>query len=125
MMVSQRPRFLGIVKASSGELIGLVLYYRPHGFDYFKVGDYLVPHERGKGYGPEALERLIALLFKRNRVATILAGTSSLNTASQRTLEKAGFKKEGIWKRTLFRNGQWDDSVIYSLYRDKWLLKGQ
>ena len=48
MMVSQRPRSLGIVKASSSELIGLVLYYRPQGFDYFEVGDYLVPHERGE-----------------------------------------------------------------------------
>jgi RimJ/RimL family protein N-acetyltransferase len=125
MMVSQRPRFSGIVKASSGELIGLLLYYRPQGFDYFEVGDYLVPNERGKGYGPEALKRLIALLFKRNRVETILAGTSSLNAASQRALEKAGFKREGFWKKTLFRNGQWEDSVIYALYRDERFLIGQ
>jgi ribosomal-protein-alanine N-acetyltransferase len=118
MVASGHPRFLGIEKTSSHRLIGLLLYQRPQGFDYFEVGFYLLPSERGRGYGPEALKRLIGLLFEKNHVATILAGTSSLNTSSQRALEKAGFKREGLWKKTLFRNGEWEDSIIYALYRD-------
>lgn len=123
-MKSGHLRFLGIEKTSSRRLIGLLLYHRPQGFDYFEVGFYLVPLERGKGYGPEALRWLVSLLFERNDVATILAGTSSLNMASQRALEKAGFKREGQWKKTLFRNGKWEDSVIYVLYRDEGAEQG-
>lgn len=119
MMGSGRPHFLGIETTSSRRLIGLLLYHRPQGFDYFEVGFYLVPSERGKGYGPEALKRLVRLLLERNHIATILAGTSSLNMASQRALEKADFKIEGLWKKTLFRNGGWEDSIIYRLYRDE------
>ena len=119
MVSSRRPHFLGIEKTSSRRLIGLLLYHRPQGFDYFEVGFYLVPAERGRGYGPEALKSLVSHLFERNNLATILAGTSSLNVASQRALEKAGFKREGLWKKTLFRNENWEDSVIYALYRDK------
>jgi RimJ/RimL family protein N-acetyltransferase len=62
---------------------------------------------------------LVNHLFERNNLATILAGTSSLNMASQRALEKAGFKREGLWRKTLFRNEHWEDSVIYVLYRDQ------
>ena len=119
MVGSGRPHFLGIEKTSSRRLIGLLSYHRPQGFDYFEVGFYLVPLERGKGYGPDALNRLVSLLFEKNCVATILAGTSSLNEASQRALEKAGFKREGLWKKTLFRDGKWEDSIIYVLYRDE------
>ena len=118
MVGSGHLRFLGIEKTSSSRLIGLLFYHRPQGFDYFEVGFYLVPLERGKGYGPDALKWLLGLLFERNHVATILAGTSSLNMASQRALEKAGFKREGLWKKTLFRNGKWEDSVIYVIYRE-------
>lgn len=119
MVGSGRPHFLGIEETSSRRLIGLLLYHRPQGFDYFEVGFYLVPLERGKGYGPDALKWLVSFLFERHHVATILAGTSSLNMASRRALEKAGFKREGLWKKTLFRNGKWEDSVIYTLYRDE------
>jgi RimJ/RimL family protein N-acetyltransferase len=124
MVSSGRAHFLGIEKISTRELIGLLLYQRPQGFDYLEVGFYLVPSERGRGYGPEALKWLVGFIFKRNRVATILAGTSSLNVASQRALEKAGFKREGLWKKTLFRNGKWEDSVIYVLYRDEQFSTG-
>jgi RimJ/RimL family protein N-acetyltransferase len=117
MVGSGRPHFLGIEKTSSRRLIGLLLYHRPQGFDYFEVGFYLMPMERGKGYGPDALKWLVSFLFERNHVATILAGTSSLNVVSQRALEKAGFKREGLWKKTLFRNEKWEDSLIYVLHR--------
>jgi RimJ/RimL family protein N-acetyltransferase len=119
MVGSGSPHFLGIEKTSSRRLIGLLQYHRPRGFDYFEVGFYLVPLERGKGYGTDALKWLVGHLFEKHRLATILAGTSSLNLASQRALEKAGFNREGLWKKTLLRKGKWEDSVIYTLYRDE------
>ena len=117
IMNSGNPRLIGVEETQSHRLIGLVLCRRPQGFDYFEVGFYLEPSERGKGYGPAALKLLISRLFKRNRVETILAGTSSMNARSQRALEKAGFNREGLWKNTLFRNGKWEDSVFFVLYR--------
>jgi ubiquinone/menaquinone biosynthesis C-methylase UbiE/RimJ/RimL family protein N-acetyltransferase len=122
MVSSGDPQFLGIEKTSSHALVGLTLCHRPSGFDYFEVGFYLEPSERGKGYGPAALGLLVGRLFRRNGFETILAGTSSLNVASQRALERAGFGKAGLWEKTLFRNGKWEDSVIYVLYRHEWLL---
>jgi RimJ/RimL family protein N-acetyltransferase len=117
LMVSRNPRLIGVEETQSHRLVGLVLCHRPRGFDYFEVGFYLEPSERGKGYGPAALRLLVDRLLRRNRVETIMAGTSSLNARSQRALEKVGFSREGVWKNTLFRNGIWEDSVIFALNR--------
>jgi RimJ/RimL family protein N-acetyltransferase len=117
LMVSRNPRLIGVEETQSHRLVGLVLCHRPRGFDYFEVGFYLEPSRRGKGYGPAALRLLVDRLLRRNRVETIMAGTSSLNARSQRALEKAGFGREGAWKNTLFRNGRWEDSVIFALHR--------
>jgi RimJ/RimL family protein N-acetyltransferase len=119
MIRSGHPRFLGIEETSSHRLIGLLLYYGPQGFDYFEIGFYLEPSERGKGYGPVALKWLVGRIFERKRVETISAETSSMNTASQRALEKVGFKREGLLKNTLFRKGKWEDTVIYVLCRSE------
>jgi RimJ/RimL family protein N-acetyltransferase len=117
LMNSRNPRLIGVEETESHRLVGLVLCHRPRGFDYFEVGFYLESSERGKGYGPAALRLLVDRLLRRNRVETIMAGTSSLNIRSQRALEKAGFSREGVWKNTLFRRGKWEDSVIFALYR--------
>jgi RimJ/RimL family protein N-acetyltransferase len=117
LMVSRNPRLTGVEETQSNRLVGLVLCHRPRGFDYYEVGFYLEPSVRGRGYGPAALRLLVDRLLRRNRVETIMAGTSSLNARSQRALEKAGFSREGVWKSTLFRNGRWEDSVIFTLSR--------
>jgi RimJ/RimL family protein N-acetyltransferase len=117
LMVSRNPRLIGVEETQSRRLVGLVLCHRPRGFDYYEVGFYLEPSVRGRGYGPAALGLLVDRLLRRNRVETIMAGTTSLNAHSQRALEKAGFSKEGVWKNTLFRHGRWEDSVIFTLSR--------
>jgi len=58
-------------------------------------------------------------VFKNYRVLRIEVGTSSLNFASQRLLEKAGFTREGIRRKTLFRNGKWEDSYLYAFVKEE------
>lgn len=107
-------RFLAIEKT---KIIGLVLYHKVSYFDYFDVGFYVVPNERNKGFGAEAMRLLVDYVFKTYRVDRIEAGTSSLNVASQKALEKAGFRKEAVRRKTLFRNEVWEDSILYSIIR--------
>ncbi|MCJ7470823.1 GNAT family N-acetyltransferase, partial [Candidatus Bathyarchaeota archaeon] len=46
--------------------------------------------------------------------------TDPENKASQRILEKAGFKKEGVSRKGSFVRGQWRDTVNYSVLREEW-----
>ena len=99
--------------------LGLLLSIKPENFDFFEIGYYVRPEERGKGYGSDSVRQFTDFLFKNNhRVFRIEAGTSSLNLPSQRLLEKAGFVREGVRRKTLFRNGEWEDSYLYALIRD-------
>jgi RimJ/RimL family protein N-acetyltransferase len=115
---SEDVKYLATERIEDSGLIGLLFYYRVPHFDYFEVGFYIVPEERGKGYGTEAMKQLVRLVFEKYNTQTIVAGTSSLNLSSQRALEKSGFKGVGTLRKTLFRNGQWEDSIIYQVLRD-------
>jgi RimJ/RimL family protein N-acetyltransferase len=96
----------------------VLFYYKVPYFDYLETGFYIIPDERGKGYGTDAMRQLVRLVFKAYQVDIIVAGTSSLNLPSQRALKKTGFKEIGTLRKTLFRNDRWEDSIIYQVMRN-------
>ena len=50
----------------------------------------------------------------------IQADADSQNMASRRVLEKVGFEKEGVLRKLYFEQGEWRDSVLYSIMREEW-----
>jgi RimJ/RimL family protein N-acetyltransferase len=63
---------------------------------------------------------MVDYLFLCNDSMRIQAHTDTRNVASQRVLEKAGFKKEGTLRKNLFTRGQWTDTLLYSILREEW-----
>jgi RimJ/RimL family protein N-acetyltransferase len=108
-------KFYAVLKEVS--IVGLLLAIKPQNFDYFEIGYYIRPKERGKGYATEAVGGFTNFLFKNNRIMRIEAGTSSLNLPSQRLLEKLGFRREAVRQKTLYRNGKWEDSCLYAFFK--------
>ena len=86
----------------------------------FEIGYSLVPSERGKGYCTEAVKIMVDYLFLSKDIVRIQAGTNVENKASQKVLEKAGFKREGIMRKGLFVRGTWVDVCMYSILREEW-----
>jgi RimJ/RimL family protein N-acetyltransferase len=80
----------------------------------------LAPNERGKGYGVEATQLMVDYLFLSKDVTRIQAHTSAENMVSQEVLQKAGFKKEGIIRKSVFSRGEWRDRALYSILREEW-----
>jgi RimJ/RimL family protein N-acetyltransferase len=80
----------------------------------------LVPNERGKGYSSEAVELVVDYLFLSRDVVRIQAQTDVRNVASQKILEKAGFKKEGTIRKDDFIRGEWRDRYLFSILREEW-----
>jgi RimJ/RimL family protein N-acetyltransferase len=80
----------------------------------------LVPSERGKGYCTEAVEIMVDYLFLSRESMRIQACTDIRNLASQRVLEKAGFKREGIMRNAFFWRGKWTEDCLYSIVREEW-----
>jgi hypothetical protein len=50
----------------------------------------------------------------------IQATTDTRNLASQKVLEKTGFKKEGTLRKYMFVRGELRDQYLYSILREEW-----
>lgn len=80
-------------------------------------GYLLEPGAQGKGYGSEALFLVCRYALHdlgMNRVST---GVSDFNTASVKSNEKAGFRREGIQRERIFHQGKFHDAVALALLR--------
>jgi RimJ/RimL family protein N-acetyltransferase len=86
----------------------------------WQLGYVLIPSERGKGYGTEAVQLAVDYLFLAKDTVRVQAGTFVDNAASHRVLEKAGFQREGRIRKGLFAWGRWVDLYLYSILRDDW-----
>ena len=87
---------------------------------YWEIGYVLIPSERGKGYCTEAVQLAVDYLFLSKDIVRIQAGTDPENIASQKVLEKAGFKREGTIRKGIFAWGNWADLYLYSILREEW-----
>ena len=84
----------------------------------WNIGISLIPEARGKGYGTEAQRQVAAYLFETTRVNRVEASTDVENLPEQRSLEKAGFRREGVQRGAQFRAGAFHDLIVYSRLRD-------
>jgi len=111
-----------IIEKKDGTKIGQIVYFymlHPAG-KMLEMGYIMIPSERGKGYCTEAAKIMVDYLFLTKETACIQATTHVKNIASQKVLEKAGFKKEGTIRKRFFSRGEWTDIAIYSILREEW-----
>jgi len=85
-----------------------------------EIGYVLIPTERNKGYCTQAVQLMVDYLFLSKDIVRIQAVTHVENKASQKVLDKTGFKKEGILRKSVFMMGVWADFYILSILREEW-----
>ena len=83
----------------------------------WNFGIELRPEARGQGLGAEAQRLLAEFLFATYDLNRVEASTDVENIPEQRSLEKAGFVREGIQRGSQFRAGAYHDLVTYSRLR--------
>jgi RimJ/RimL family protein N-acetyltransferase len=110
------------VRKKDGTRIGYIAHFRVK--DCTGIGYMLVPGERGRGYGTEAVRMMVDYLFLHRDIVRIQAETHPANAASQRVLEKAGFRKEGVIRQSFFSRGVYRDTALWSILRHEWREPG-
>lgn len=85
-----------------------------------EIGFAVVPNERGKGYGTEAIQLMVDYLFQTTEIVRIQAPTDTGNISVQKALKKAGFMKEGTMRKSLYVRGDYRDMYLYSILREDW-----
>ncbi len=106
----------GISLKNHTELIGTISYHRIEKEHYrAEVGYMLKPAYWKQGLISEALKKVIDYGFNHMKLHSIEANVNPNNAGSIMLLEKMGFVKEAHFKENYYYNGQFLDSVIYSL----------
>jgi RimJ/RimL family protein N-acetyltransferase len=73
----------------------------------------------------EALRRMLDIAFVQFELNRIEADIDPRNTASARSLERAGFAREGLLRERWIVNGEVSDSALYGLLRKDWQSRPQ
>lgn len=111
---------LGIALKDSDVLIGSIGFYRTKWYaDRSEIGYILSEDHRGKGYMHEAISAIIQFGFEKIGFHSLEAIIDPRNSASINVVEKVGFVKEGHLKECDYWNGEYLDSLIYSLINPK------
>lgn len=69
----------------------------------------------GKGYGTRILRAGAEWLLQDWGMHRVTAEAAEFNVGAQRVIEKAGFKREGMKRGYLWRNGKFNDFYQYSI----------
>ena len=76
-----------------------------------------LPHVR-RGHMTDAVKAVLPFAFATLGLHRLEAACLAHNGPSQRVLEKAGFKREGMARRYLKINGVWQDHDLFALLQD-------
>jgi RimJ/RimL family protein N-acetyltransferase len=106
------------VQKKDGTKIGYVAHFLAAGET--ELGYFIVPNERNKGYATEAIKIMVDYSFLSRDVVRIQAKADPANMPSWKALEIAGFKRDGVLRKTFYCRGKWRDDCMYSVLREEW-----
>lgn len=76
----------------------------------------------GKGFATDARVLMLQYAFMDRGLERIWAKVLQDNISALRMLEKCGYKKEGILRKSILKNGTFLDEVILSVLKEDFLL---
>jgi UDP-4-amino-4,6-dideoxy-N-acetyl-beta-L-altrosamine N-acetyltransferase len=80
---------------------------------------------RGKGAGTFAVREMIRHAFDDLNLHRIELECLAANETAAKLYEKCGFKKEGVKRGSVFKNGEYSDVCMYSILREEYMeVKG-
>jgi RimJ/RimL family protein N-acetyltransferase len=88
-----------------------------------KLGVAIAAGHWGHGYGHDAVVTMLDFAFGPLDLRRVSAAIGPGNAVSLRTFTRLGFRYEGRLRDHVFTNGEWRDSLLFSLLVDEWRSK--
>jgi RimJ/RimL family protein N-acetyltransferase len=111
----------GIALREDDTIIGTTTLFR---FDWqsrrAEIGYILNRRFWGNGFAREALTALIEFAFGELNLHRIEADIDPRNAASQKTVERLGFRREGHLRERWIVGGEFQDTLFYGLLESDW-----
>lgn len=110
-------RAFAIIERASGAIVGRLELSGITGEPAVgaHLGYWVAREANRRGYATDAVGQTLDVAFGRLRLHRVQAAVMPRNRASQRVLEKNGFRREGLAERYLRIDGRWEDHVIFAL----------
>jgi ribosomal-protein-alanine N-acetyltransferase len=108
--------------AIADELIGAIgLEFQDDVYRFSaEIGYWLAEPYWGKGITAGALRVMTKYSFENFDFNRIFANVFELNPASVKVLEKAGYTFEARLRKSVFKQGRFQDQIVYSILRDEY-----
>lgn len=91
-----------------------------HGVATVGIGIGAAEH-RGKGYAKEALKLLMELAFNELNLHRLQLNVFNYNERAIMIYESLGFKREGVYREYIHRDGRRWDMYLYGILRNEWI----
>jgi RimJ/RimL family protein N-acetyltransferase len=104
----------------TGEMVGDVAYFVKKNEPQAYIGYSIARPYWRKGYGMEAVRRLLAYLFDALDLHRVIAITDVENIPSFHMLERLGFRREGHFVENLMFKGHWGSEYYYGMLKREW-----
>lgn len=109
-----------MITNQSGELIGFIelenLFKDRHCHITFQIK----PCEQGKGYGSDALDLILRMVFLEMNMNKCSTTILAFNHAAHAILTNAGFVKEAVLRDDVYRSGTYHDAYVMGLLREEY-----
>jgi RimJ/RimL family protein N-acetyltransferase len=109
-----------VERRADRRVIGSITVMLEAGQPRAEIGYILGREHWGRGYAGEAQRRVIDFAFDELGLHRLEADTHPDNAASTRSLERLGFRREGLLRERWLVGGEFGDSVIWGLLADDW-----
>ncbi len=83
-----------------------------------ELGYWIAEPYWGKGIMSRAIAQMVEYGFKNFSINRIFARPFGRNIGSIKTLEKNGFKLEATLEKTIFKDGKYEDELIFAVRRN-------
>lgn len=118
MAIQQHPVNLMAIDIEGEAAGGIGLHPMPDVYRRnMELGYWLAMPYWGRGIMPEAVRQMVEYGFANWDVDRIFARPFGSNKASQKVLEKSGFLLEARFEKTVFKNGSFEDELVYAIRR--------
>lgn len=115
---NKKPEEYALAIESNGEIVGSISIMKIDWHNMKAEMGYWVGEEYwGKGIATKAIKKFTKEVFRKFKLKRVEAYPYSYNKASQRVLEKAGYKLEGERRKAAKHHGKWLDDKIYAKIR--------
>lgn len=115
------PSSWGVELKETGRVIGTmgIMGWNPE-YRCMEVGYSFGQAWWRRGYAPEALERVLGLIFEETDINRVEGQCDVRNPASARVMEKCGMQREGILRQRVLNKGEMIDVMLYAILKEDW-----